>query len=277
MLARVGEGARVDVYRLLSARQSRARRRASSRAPPSTRQSSTPTACFASRARPGCSSTEPAAMAAIKDGRHSARGRAGADRAAARWARAWKKPISSRRRFATCRSASSVAIVTDARFSGVSTGACIGHVSPEALAGGPIGKLRDGDLIRIVIDRTRSMAPSTSSVTLGSKSVPKVVRRNWRRDRRGPISRPIHSCRPTPGCGRRSRTRAAGLGAAACSTWTRSSPRSSPAERRCAREALAASRTRAARRLRTRHARRPRLAARRRRSLSRHGRRQRPP
>ena len=35
-----------------------------------------------------------------------------------------------------------VAIVTDARFSGVSTGACIGHVGPEALAGGPIGKLR---------------------------------------------------------------------------------------------------------------------------------------
>jgi xylonate dehydratase len=44
-----------------------------------------------------------------------------------------------------------VALVTDARFSGVSTGACIGHVGPEALAGGPIGKLRDGDIIRIVI------------------------------------------------------------------------------------------------------------------------------
>ena len=38
-----------------------------------------------------------------------------------------------------------VAVITDARFSGVSTGACIGHVGPEALAGGPIGKLRDGD------------------------------------------------------------------------------------------------------------------------------------
>jgi dihydroxyacid dehydratase/phosphogluconate dehydratase len=46
-----------------------------------------------------------------------------------------------------------VAVVTDARFSGVSTGACIGHVGPEALAGGPIGKLRDGDTIRIEIDR----------------------------------------------------------------------------------------------------------------------------
>src|SRR5580693_2592464 len=48
-----------------------------------------------------------------------------------------------------------VAIVTDARFSGVSTGACIGHVSPEALAGGPIGKLRDSDMIEIVVDRVK--------------------------------------------------------------------------------------------------------------------------
>jgi len=48
-----------------------------------------------------------------------------------------------------------VAVVTDARFSGVSTGACIGHVGPEALAGGPIGRVRDGDIVRIVIDRKR--------------------------------------------------------------------------------------------------------------------------
>lgn len=47
----------------------------------------------------------------------------------------------------------SVPVITDGRFSGVSTGACIGHVGPEALAGGPIGKLRDGDEIDIVIDR----------------------------------------------------------------------------------------------------------------------------
>jgi putative YjhG/YagF family dehydratase len=46
-----------------------------------------------------------------------------------------------------------VAVITDARFSGVSTGACIGHVGPEALAGGPIGKVRDGDQIEIVVDR----------------------------------------------------------------------------------------------------------------------------
>lgn len=48
-----------------------------------------------------------------------------------------------------------VALITDARFSGVSTGACIGHVGPEALDGGPIGKLRDGDLIQIEIDTIR--------------------------------------------------------------------------------------------------------------------------
>src|SRR5437660_758522 len=48
-----------------------------------------------------------------------------------------------------------VAVITDARFSGVSTGACIGHVGPEALAGGPIGRVRDGDTIRVVVDRNR--------------------------------------------------------------------------------------------------------------------------
>ena len=48
-----------------------------------------------------------------------------------------------------------VAVLTDARFSGVSTGACIGHIGPEALAGGPIGKVRDGDIIQIVVDRLR--------------------------------------------------------------------------------------------------------------------------
>ena len=49
----------------------------------------------------------------------------------------------------------SVALLTDARFSGVSTGPCIGHIGPEALGGGPIGRVRDGDRIRVVIDRTR--------------------------------------------------------------------------------------------------------------------------
>ena len=48
-----------------------------------------------------------------------------------------------------------IALITDARFSGVSTGACIGHVGPEALAGGPIGRIEEGDLIEIIIDRER--------------------------------------------------------------------------------------------------------------------------
>ncbi|MBU3827282.1 MAG: YjhG/YagF family D-xylonate dehydratase [Candidatus Anaerobiospirillum merdipullorum] len=46
-----------------------------------------------------------------------------------------------------------VTLLTDARFSGVSTGACIGHIGPEALAGGPIGKLRTGDVVEVIIDR----------------------------------------------------------------------------------------------------------------------------
>jgi putative YjhG/YagF family dehydratase len=48
-----------------------------------------------------------------------------------------------------------ISVLTDARFSGVSTGACIGHVTPEALAGGPIGKVLEGDLIEITVDRGR--------------------------------------------------------------------------------------------------------------------------
>ena len=43
-----------------------------------------------------------------------------------------------------------VAVITDGRFSGVSTGACIGHIAPEALAGGPVGKVREGDMIQII-------------------------------------------------------------------------------------------------------------------------------
>jgi putative YjhG/YagF family dehydratase len=46
-----------------------------------------------------------------------------------------------------------VSLLTDGRFSGFSTGACVGHIGPEALAGGTIGKVRDGDMLEIVIDR----------------------------------------------------------------------------------------------------------------------------
>jgi putative YjhG/YagF family dehydratase len=48
-----------------------------------------------------------------------------------------------------------IAVLTDARFSGVSTGACIGHIGPEALAGGPIGKVIEGDIIQIIVDRNK--------------------------------------------------------------------------------------------------------------------------
>ncbi len=62
-----------------------------------------------------------------------------------------------------------IALLTDARFSGVSTGACIGHVTPEALAAGPIGKLREGDIIEIVIDRNR-LDGSVNLVGAGGKT-----------------------------------------------------------------------------------------------------------
>jgi len=50
-----------------------------------------------------------------------------------------------------------VALITDARFSGVSTGACVGHVGPEGLAGGPIGKVLEGDTIRVHIDLNQNV------------------------------------------------------------------------------------------------------------------------
>ncbi len=62
-----------------------------------------------------------------------------------------------------------IALITDARFSGVSTGACIGHVGPEALAGGPIGKVLDGDIIHIEID-TRQLVGSIDLVGDGSEN-----------------------------------------------------------------------------------------------------------
>jgi putative YjhG/YagF family dehydratase len=64
-----------------------------------------------------------------------------------------------------------IALITDARFSGISTGACIGHVGPEALAGGPLGKLRDGDTIRIIVDRVNlSGSIDVLNVDLNSRS-----------------------------------------------------------------------------------------------------------
>src|SRR5207344_3095971 len=57
-----------------------------------------------------------------------------------------------------------IALVTDGRFSGVSTGACVGHVSPEAWADGPIACVRDGDIVRLVVD-TRALRGSVDVVS----------------------------------------------------------------------------------------------------------------
>ncbi len=63
-----------------------------------------------------------------------------------------------------------VALITDGRFSGFSSGACVGHIGPEALAGGPIGRVRDGDEIEIVIDR-QSLTASLSLVGTGGSEL----------------------------------------------------------------------------------------------------------
>jgi putative YjhG/YagF family dehydratase len=68
-----------------------------------------------------------------------------------------------------------VPVLTDARFSGVSTGACIGHIGPEALAGGPIGKLRDGDIIEIIIDRQQLTGTINFVGTASKKLAPEAA------------------------------------------------------------------------------------------------------
>ena len=98
------------------------------------------------------------AMRAVKGAgsRRCGRATCSCSPASGRSAPAWPRSPRSPSRSSCCPGASEVAVLTDGRFSGVSTGACVGHISPEALAGGPIGRLRDGDLVEIVIDRARS-------------------------------------------------------------------------------------------------------------------------
>jgi dihydroxy-acid dehydratase len=77
----------------------------------------------------------------------------------------------------------SVSLITDGRFSGASHGACIGHVSPEAAAGGPIGLLRQGDRIRIDIDK-RLLEVDLSEAELKArrsawKPLPPRVAKGW--------------------------------------------------------------------------------------------------
>jgi xylonate dehydratase len=78
-----------------------------------------------------------------------------------------------------------VALVTDGRFSGVSTGACIGHVGPEALAGGPIGRVIDGDIIDIAIDR-RDLTGQVNLVAAGGRALEAEEARQLLADR------PVH-------------------------------------------------------------------------------------
>ena len=72
-------------------------------------------------------------------------------------------------------------LITDARFSGVSTGASIGHVGPEALAGGPIGRLVDGDIVRVVID-TRTLDGSIDLMDGDSPADAALAARSMRPD-----------------------------------------------------------------------------------------------
>ena len=108
-----------------------------------------------------------------------------------------------------------VAVLTDARFSGVSTGACIGHVSPEALAGGPIGKLRDGDLIRIVVDRVKLEGSLDLVGAEGVEFGPEEGARVLARRSAHPELSADPTCPTTPGSGPPCRPSAAAPGAAA--------------------------------------------------------------
>ncbi len=68
-----------------------------------------------------------------------------------------------------CEFGKDVALLTDARFSGFSSGPCIGHLGPEALAGGPVGRLIDGDMIEVVVD-TRNLTGHVNLVGDGERS-----------------------------------------------------------------------------------------------------------
>src|SRR3954470_14124769 len=57
-----------------------------------------------------------------------------------------------------------VALLTDGRFSGFSSGACIGHIGPEALQGGPISRVQDDDLIEIIVDRADALQGTINMV-----------------------------------------------------------------------------------------------------------------
>ena len=125
-----------------------------------------------------------------------------------------------------------VALLTDGRFSGISTGACIGHVGPEALQGGPIGRVRDDDIIEIVIDR-RALTGSIDLVGADGERTRRATlrRRCSRRAARVQRLRRTPRCPTTRGSGPRCSARAAARGAAASTTSIESSRRSTRASR----------------------------------------------
>ncbi len=77
----------------------------------------------------------------------------------------------------------SVALITDGRFSGGTRGPCIGHVSPEAMEGGPIAIVRDGDIINIDI-RKRKLDLILSREEIAGrykklKAIKPKIRKGW--------------------------------------------------------------------------------------------------
>ena len=67
----------------------------------------------------------------------------------------------------------STALITDGRFSGATRGPCVGHISPEAAVGGPIGLLKDGDMIHIDINK-REISVQLSDEELAAR------RKEWK-------------------------------------------------------------------------------------------------
>ncbi len=114
-----------------------------------------------------------------------------------------------------------VALVTDARFSGVSTGACIGHVGPEALAGGPIGRVRDGDRIRIVVDCVGLQGTLDLVGHDGVACTPEGGVSCWHRAARTLTLRLTLNCLKTRGCGRPYSRSAVARGGDASTMWRR--------------------------------------------------------
>lgn len=74
-----------------------------------------------------------------------------------------------------------VALITDGRFSGGTRGACIGHISPEAAAGGNIGLIEEGDIINVDIPN-RKLTLEVDDTVLEER------RKNWKLPEKAPLT-----------------------------------------------------------------------------------------